>query len=60
LRSRGLLGLAILAALTHLARFYYFYGTTLLWKSLIMFGMGAVLLALGIWMRGRGGGERTA
>lgn len=53
LRSRGLLGLAILAALLHLGRFYYFYGTTLLWKSVIMLSVGTVLLALGVWVRRR-------
>lgn len=46
LRSGGLLGFAILAALLHLARFYYLYGTTLLWKSVIMLVVGAALLAL--------------
>lgn len=51
LRSIGLLGFAILAALLHLARFYYLYGTTLLWKSLIMLVVGLVLLALGITLR---------
>jgi hypothetical protein len=52
-RSGGLLGFAILAALLHLARFYYFYGTTLLWKSVLMLVVGAGLLALGLWMRSR-------
>jgi hypothetical protein len=51
LRSFGLLGFAILAALLHLARFYHLYGTTLLWKSLIMLVMGVVLLASGIVLR---------
>lgn len=53
MRSGGLLGFAIVAGLLHLARFYYFYGTTLLWKSLIMLCAGAALLALGLWMRSR-------
>jgi len=53
MRSVGLLGLAIVAGLLHLARFYYFYGTTLLWKSVIMLCVGAGLLALGSWMRAR-------
>jgi hypothetical protein len=52
-RSAGLLGLAIVAGLLHLARFYYFYGTTLLWKSVLMLIAGAGLLALGVWMRSR-------
>lgn len=50
-RSRGLLGLAVVAAIAHLARFYYLYGTTLLVKSLIMACVGAALLALGLWLR---------
>jgi hypothetical protein len=52
-RSAGLTGFAILAALLHLSRFYYMYGTTLLWKSLIMLCVGAGLLALGVWLRRR-------
>jgi hypothetical protein len=42
--SAGILGAAVLAALMHLSRFYYLYGTTLLWKSLIMVCAGAALL----------------
>ncbi len=53
LRSGGLLGFAIVAGLLHLARFYYFYGTTLLWKSVLMLTVGAAMLALGWWMRAR-------
>jgi hypothetical protein len=53
LRSTGLMGFAILAALLHLSRFYYFYGTTLLWKSLIMLCVGAGLLLPGVWMKRR-------
>ena len=48
IRSSGLSGFAILAALVHLSRFYYLYGTTLLWKSVIMLCMGAALLAIGV------------
>jgi len=47
LRSAGLLGFAIVAALVHLARFYYLYGTSLTAKALIMLGAGAVLLGAG-------------
>jgi len=47
LRSGGLLGFAVLAALLHLSRFYYLYGTTLLWKSVIMLSVGALLLLAG-------------
>ena len=56
-RSAGLLGFAILAALVHLSRFYYLYGTSLLWKSLIMCLMGAGLLALGSWFQRRNVGN---
>jgi hypothetical protein len=51
LRSRGLLGVAVFAALLHLSRFYYLYGTTLLWKSAIMLGLGAIFLLAGISMQ---------
>lgn len=47
LRSSGLLGFAIAAALVHLARFYYLYGTTLTIKAAIMLGVGLVLLGAG-------------
>jgi hypothetical protein len=47
LRSAGLLGVAIVAALAHLARFYYLYGTTLTLKAGIMLAMGLVLLGAG-------------
>ena len=57
LRNSGLSGVAVVAALLHLARFYYLYGTTLLWKSVIMLILGAVLLLLGMalqrWQAGR-------
>jgi uncharacterized membrane protein len=52
-RSHGLLGFAVLAALLHLARFYYLYGTTLLWKSVIMLCAGAALLLAGFALRDR-------
>lgn len=47
-RSHGLLGVAVFAALLHLSRFYYLYGTTLLWKAVIMVGLGTVFLLAGI------------
>ncbi|HEV7609067.1 MAG TPA: DUF4401 domain-containing protein [Steroidobacteraceae bacterium] len=47
-RSNALLGSAVLAALLHLANFYYLYGTTLMWKSAIMALAGAALLLAGI------------
>jgi hypothetical protein len=52
-RSSGLLGFAIFAALLHLARFYYLYGTTLMWKSVIMLCAGAALLLAGLALRNR-------
>jgi len=53
LRSAGLSGFAIVAALVHLGRFYYLYGTSLLWKSVIMLCLGAVLLGAGELLRRR-------
>ncbi len=53
LRSNGLLGFAIAAALLHLSRFYYLYGTTLMWKSVIMLVIGAALVAAGVWLARR-------
>ena len=53
-RSHGLLGFAVFAALVHLARFYYLYGTTLMWKSVIMLTVGAALLVAGAALRNRG------
>lgn len=50
-RSNALLGFAVLAALLHLSRFYYLYGTTLMWKSLIMLLAGAALLFAGAALR---------
>src|SRR5690242_13368253 len=52
-RSHGLLGFAIFAALLHLARFYYLYGTTLMWKSVIMLCAGAAFLLAGLALRDR-------
>jgi hypothetical protein len=56
LRSRGLLGSAVLGALLHLSHFYYFYGTTLLWKSVIMLCVGAALLLAGVALSKRTAG----
>ncbi|MBC8026905.1 MAG: DUF4401 domain-containing protein [Steroidobacteraceae bacterium] len=55
-RSAGIVGVAILAALVHLSRFYYLYGTTLLWKSLIMVAVGAALLGAGFALAKRARG----
>jgi hypothetical protein len=51
LRNGGLLGFAVLAALLHVSRFYYLYGTTLMWKSVIMLTVGAALLYGGAALR---------
>ena len=53
LRSAGLSGFATFAALVHLGRFYYLYGTSLMWKSVIMLCLGAVLLGVGEVLRRR-------
>jgi hypothetical protein len=50
-RSPGLLGLAIVASLAHLSRFYYLFGATLLVKSVIMLAIGAALLGIAILLR---------
>jgi hypothetical protein len=51
LRNRALLGVAIAAALLHVAHFYFLLGTTLLVKSAIMLMIGALLLGLGVLLR---------
>jgi len=53
LRNLGLLGLAIAASLVHLGRFYYLFGTSLMWKSAIMLGMGMLLIAAAYLLRKR-------
>jgi uncharacterized membrane protein len=45
---------AVFAALVHLSRFYYLYGTTLLWKSVLMLFIGGALLLGAIALRRRG------
>jgi hypothetical protein len=52
-RSTGLLGLAIVGALINLMRFSYFYGTTLLMKSLILLCLGAFMLLMAAWLQRR-------
>lgn len=59
LRSRWLIGSAALGALLHLSHFYYFYGTTLLWKSVIMLCVGAALLLAGVALAKRTAGARA-
>jgi len=56
LRNAGLLGACVVAALAHLARFYYLYGTTLRLKSLLMLVMGLVLLGAARLLERRAGG----
>jgi hypothetical protein len=59
LRNLGLSGLAIAGALLHLGRFYYLHGTSLLAKSAVMLGLGAVLVAGALVLR-RASRERAA
>jgi hypothetical protein len=47
MRSHALSGFAVFAALLHVSRFYYLYGTTLMWKAVIMLLAGAALLFAG-------------
>jgi hypothetical protein len=60
LRSYGLLGFAVFAAMVHLSRFYYLYGTSLTWKSVIMLCLGVLMLGVGVLLQRRiaGGSER--
>jgi hypothetical protein len=53
LRSGGLAGFAVVAALLHLGRFYYLYGTSLTWKAVIMVCLGIVLLGAGLLLKQR-------
>jgi len=48
LRNLGLLGFAVFAALMHLAKFYYLYGTSLTWKSVIMVCVGVALVGVSL------------
>lgn len=57
LRSRALMGIAIVGALFHISHFYYALGTGLLMKSFIMLLMGAA--ALGAAMLLKRGGVRS-
>ena len=54
LRSRALMGIAIVGALLHISHFYYALGTGLLTKSFIMLLMGAAALAAAMLLK-RGG-----
>jgi hypothetical protein len=51
MRSHALSGFAVFAALLHVSRFYYLYGTTLMWKAVIMLLAGAALLSAGAALR---------
>jgi hypothetical protein len=53
LRSSGLLGFAVFAALLHLSRVYYLYGTSLTAKSVIMLCLGAIMLGVAVLMQRR-------
>ena len=59
LRSDALTGLAIVAALLHLARFYYLYGTTLTIKSAIMLIVGGAFLAAAVVIERHGAKAAT-
>lgn len=50
LRSRSLMGLAMVFGLLEVSAFYYVLGTTLLIKSIIMLVMGGGLLASARWL----------
>jgi uncharacterized membrane protein len=45
-----MIGVSIAGALLHVAQFYYLLGTTLLVKSAIMLGVGAVALVAAHWL----------
>jgi len=53
IRSNWLSGSAVLGAMLHLSTFYYLYGTTLMWKSLIMASAGVALLIAGVALEHR-------
>lgn len=57
LRSRGMTGFALAAAAAHLARFYYVYGVTLVWKSALMAVIGIALLGAGLLLARRTAAE---
>lgn len=57
LGSWSLVGFASFGALLHLSRFYYFYGTTLTWKALIMVCVGAILVAASLLLKARASAE---
>jgi hypothetical protein len=57
LRNLGLLGFAILAALVHLSKFYFLYGTSLTWKAVIMACLGVAMLGAGLLARARAARE---
>ncbi len=59
-RNHGLLGFAAFAALLHLSRFYYFYGTSLTWKALIMLCAGGLMLGGAVWLERRAAQEGGA
>lgn len=50
IRSRPLVGVAIIFGFLDVTSFYYVLGTTLLVKSMIMVGLGAALLAAARWL----------
>jgi len=56
LRSFGVMGFAIVAALLHVSRFYYNFGTSLSMKSALMICVGAAMLGAGVLLGKRATG----
>lgn len=52
-RNLGLLGFAVLAALVHLSKFYFLYGTSLTWKAVIMGCLGVAMVGAGLLVRAK-------
>jgi hypothetical protein len=57
LGSRGLVGFAAFGGLLHLSRFYYFFGTSLTWKALIMVSIGVLLVCVSLLLKARAEAE---
>jgi len=57
LRNLGLLGFAVFAALVHLSKFYFLYGTSLTWKAVIMSCLGVAMVGAGLLVRAKAAKE---
>lgn len=53
LRNPAIVGFAVAAALLHLVKFYFLYGTSLTWKAVIMGCLGVVLVGAGLLTQAR-------